>query len=125
MTVLIAEDEIIVRKYLVMVLKAAGVQCVGETDTADGAEQLAAELQPDFLLLDIRLRGERDGLYAARQISQASTTPILLMSAYDPPRPGDEPANVIGFLSKPITPAMLTEAMGLVREAISVRRPRE
>ncbi len=113
MTALVVEDEAIIRKYLVLVLSNLGISCVGEADTAEDAVRLAAELRPDVVLMDIKLRGWIDGISAAGQIGRDLSLPVLLMSAYD----FEESAlmgscpGVMGFLAKPVTPEMVKEAI--------------
>jgi two-component system, response regulator PdtaR len=66
--VLIVEDEIFIQLDLERELIAAGFTVVGITDTADDAVRLAARENPDVVLMDVRLRGTRDGVDAALEI---------------------------------------------------------
>jgi hypothetical protein len=70
--ILIVEDEIFIQLDLERELTAAGFQIVGIADNAAEALRLAEREQPDAVLMDIRLRGARDGLDAALELWDAS-----------------------------------------------------
>ena len=82
--VLIADDQALVRAGFRMILDAEDdLEIVGEA--ADGAEAVTAalELQPDVVLMDIRMP-ELDGIEATRLIKQVSPgTGVLLLTAYE------------------------------------------
>jgi two-component system, NarL family, nitrate/nitrite response regulator NarL len=64
-------------------LESQGVKIVGCASTAAEALRLAAELAPDVALVDIEL-GDEDGFALAQQLaSQAPSTRVVLISAYD------------------------------------------
>ena len=70
--ILIADDHVLFRDGLRALLKAApDMQLVGEATTGEEAVTLAAELQPDVVLMDIRMPG-LSGVEATRRIVQAS-----------------------------------------------------
>ena len=65
--VLIAEDETIVRLDLRGLLSSRGFEVVGEATNGIEALERARELEPDLVLLDVKLPG-LDGIEAARRI---------------------------------------------------------
>ena len=67
--ILIVEDEMFVAMDLDLVVEKAGHHAVGFAGTAERAVELADGLRPDLVLMDIRLRGQRDGVDAAIEIS--------------------------------------------------------
>ena len=63
--VLIVEDEPLIAMALEDDLQDLGYEVTGTAETADDAERLAHETSPDVILMDIRLKGDRDGVDAA------------------------------------------------------------
>ena len=63
----IVDDHGIVRQGLRALLSRPGIEVIGEADTGSSAVELARELQPDVMLLDIRLK-EGDDLQALPQV---------------------------------------------------------
>ena len=100
--ILIAEDESIIRLDLRTLLEAHGFEVCGEA--ADGLEavDLAARLEPDLIVMDVKMPG-LDGIEAARRILEHRQVPIVMLTAF-----GHEElvsravqAGVFGYLSKP------------------------
>jgi len=102
--VLVVEDEILIRKYIILLLESVGCTVVGETSYAEKAIRLAREKSPELILMDIRLKGEMDGIEAAREISSHSNAAILFMSAYDYQKQTEvrQIPNMLGYLKKPV-----------------------
>jgi response regulator NasT len=80
-SVVIAEDEAIVRLDLREILEEEGFDVVGEASRGDEAIELVRELHPELVLLDIKMPGV-DGLQAAEAISQIGGTAILFLTAF-------------------------------------------
>ncbi len=82
-TVLLAEDHLIVRDGLLALLKLeAGIRVVGEAENGRQAVALAASLSPDVVVMDIAMP-LLNGLEATRQILHASpSTRVLILSAH-------------------------------------------
>ncbi len=78
-TVLLVEDDEVIRKSVSMALKRYGYQVIGAGDGLTGLE-LFREGRHDLLLLDVMLP-ELDGIGLCRRIREISTDPILMMSA--------------------------------------------
>jgi len=79
--VVVAEDEAIIRLDLREMLEEEGYEVVGETARGDDAVALVRQLQPDLVILDIKMPG-LDGLAAARQIAGERLAPVLILTAF-------------------------------------------
>lgn len=88
--ILIVEDEPVTRKTLASYLDSFGYR-VSECDTAEKAERVLTEDEPDLLLVDINLQG-RDGLEITRDLRGRSEIGIILISGRT-----DEVDRIIGL----------------------------
>ena len=79
--VVVAEDEAIIRLDLREMLEEEGYQVVGETGRGDDAVALVRQLQPELVILDIKMPG-LDGLGAARQIAGERLAAVLILTAF-------------------------------------------
>ncbi len=79
--ILIVEDEAILAVSLQDKLFALGYLTPAAVSRGEQAVQAACELQPDLVLVDIKLDGQIDGVEAARQIRERHDIPVILMSA--------------------------------------------
>lgn len=82
-TVLLAEDHLIVREGLCALLKnEEDIMVVGEASNGRQAVSLATRLQPDVVVMDIAMP-QLNGMEATRQILQAHPeTKVLILSAH-------------------------------------------
>jgi len=125
--ILIAEDDTIIRMDLRQLLEASGFEVAGEA--RDGAEAiaLARELEPDLVLLDIRMP-EVDGVECARRIYAERPVPIVMVTAHADRGLVERAlaAGAFGYLTKPFREADLIPAIraALVRheELLEARR---
>lgn len=103
MRVLIVDDESLIRMDLRDILESAGHEVIGEGKTGIDGIQLARELTPDIILMDVKMP-ELDGIEAARQIHHAHIAPVVLLTAYsqeDLVKKAKE-SGIYGYLIKPL-----------------------
>ena len=82
MDVLVVEDEALVAEELQERLTRLGYRVVGVHDTAERALVATDALQPDLVLMDIRLKGRMDGIEAASHIYQQHQIPVIYLTAH-------------------------------------------
>ena len=80
--ILIVEDEVLVALELQSHLQGLGYKIVDTITSGATAVKQARALQPDLVLMDIRLDGSMDGIEAARQIRAAQDIPIIFLTAF-------------------------------------------
>ena len=81
--IMIVEDETIVAMTLEDALHNMGYAVIGPVSTADEAVQKAGESpRPDLILMDIRIKGDRDGISAAEEINERYRIPIVYLTAH-------------------------------------------
>ncbi|WFN35563.1 response regulator [Methanogenium sp. S4BF] len=80
--ILIVEDEVIVAMTLEDVLQKLGYQVAGAVTNGPDAIQMAGEVMPDLVLMDIRLDGSMDGIEAATRISSLYSIPVVYLTAH-------------------------------------------
>ncbi len=116
MRVLVVDDEPLARERLADLLGDIGdMEVVGEAADGRGALDLVARVQPDLVLLDIRMPGI-DGLETARHLALLESPPaIVFCTAYDDHALAAFERNAIDYLLKPIRRERLETALAKVR----------
>jgi len=109
--VVVAEDESLIRMDIVETLRDQGFDVVGEAGDGNAAIQLAKELKPDLMVMDIKMP-DLDGLSAAEKISELKI-PVVLLTAFSQQELVARAAEVgaMAFLVKPFTPNDLIPAI--------------
>jgi CheY-like chemotaxis protein len=79
---LIVEDETLIAEELKERLERFGFLVIAAVDTAEEGIEIATIERPDLVLMDIRLRGEKDGVQAAAEIRQRVDVPVVYLTAY-------------------------------------------
>jgi two-component system, response regulator PdtaR len=115
--ILVAEDEVISRMDIREMLENLGYAVVGEAGDGVAAVNLARDLRPDLVLMDIKMP-ELDGIAAAGAISGEQLAPVLLLTAYSDRDFVDRAveAGVMGYLVKPFAEAQLKPAIDVALE---------
>ena len=110
--VVIADDDPIIRMDLREMLDGMQYEVQGEAGDGKSAVDLARQLKPDLVIMDIRMP-ELDGIEAARLLTGENIAPVLLLTAYSEPDLVQRAAQagVIGYLVKPFREAQLGPAI--------------
>ncbi|HHO69364.1 MAG TPA: response regulator, partial [Gammaproteobacteria bacterium] len=116
MKALIVDDEPLARSRLARLLEGMDdVETIGEASTGREAIQQSDSLDPDIVLLDIRMP-EMDGLEAAMHLSQLDNPPaIIFTTAYNEHALAAFEANAVDYLLKPIRRERLADALARAR----------
>lgn len=112
MKVLIVDDEPLARARLRRQLdNMPDTQVVGEAENGAAALQACAGLQPDVVLMDIRMPGT-DGLGAALQLAQQPRSPaVIFCTAYEEYAIAAFETNAVAYLLKPVSQDKLAQAL--------------
>ncbi len=110
--VVVAEDETLIRLDIIEILRGEGYDVVGEADNGEKAVQLAEELKPDLVLMDVKMP-VMDGISAAEKIVKARIAPVVLLTAFSQKELVERArdAGAMAYVVKPFTPADLIPAL--------------
>lgn len=111
-TAVVAEDEALIRMDVVETLTEAGFEVVGEAGNGAKAVELALELRPDVVVMDVKMP-ELDGISAAEKIDKAHAAPVVLLTAFSQQELVERArdAGAMAYVVKPFTPADLLPAV--------------
>ena len=114
--VLIVDDESLARERLKRLLaEVEGYVCCGEAATGVEAVAKSLRLEPDIVLMDIRMP-EMDGLSAAEKLMDMSRPPaVIFCTAYDQYAVAAFQVQAMGYLLKPVRREALTQALTQAR----------
>ncbi len=125
--VIIADDESIIRMDLREMLTNLRYLVVGEAGDGISAVNLARELKPDIVIMDIKMP-DLDGIAAAKMLTEERVAPVLLLTAFSQAEliEGAKEAGVVGYIVKPFRESELVPAIEVAlarfREFRSVER---
>ena len=80
--ILIVEDEAIIAMEIESQLQSLGYEVTSIVDTGEKAIEKAKEDKPNLILMDIRIKGEMDGIKAAEVIRNRFDIPVIFSTAY-------------------------------------------
>lgn len=112
-SVLIVEDERIVAMDLKQTLADLGCSTSGVASSAEEAIARVSERCPDLVLMDIRIRGERDGVETADILRRRFDVPVVFLTAHadDATLERAKRSEPYGYLVKPVKVAELRSAI--------------
>jgi len=115
--ILIVEDELITAEEIRSRCISLGYDVAGIASTGKDALKKAKELAPDLILMDIKLRGEMDGIVTARQIKLLHNIPVIFLTAHADPKTVQRAkvTEPYGFILKPFENS---ELQGVIETAL-------
>jgi len=81
-SVLIVEDEPLIADDIAGTLKDNGYDIIGPVDNADEASALLSKVKPNLVLLDIQIKGNRDGVQFASEIRTKHKLPFIFITSF-------------------------------------------
>ena len=109
--VVVVEDESLIRMDVVATLQEAGYEVVGEGADGEEAIKLSTELEPDLVVMDIKMP-KLDGISAAEKIAELKI-PVVLLTAFSQSdlvaRAAE--AGAMAYVTKPFKPTDLLPAI--------------
>lgn len=125
-SILIVEDEMIVARDLQIRLTQMGYDVPHIAGSGEEAIGLAQKSSPDLMLVDIRLRGDMDGVETAKRIKSQVDTPVVYLTAHSDPATLSRAKETepYGYLIKPFNAEELrtTIEMALNKHALETKR---
>ena len=101
--ILIVDNEWLTRLEIEGMLTDLGYDVTGQAETGAEAVAMARELNPDLILMDVKMPGEMNGIDAAREIKAELEIPIVFISGYGDPEYIEAAKEIapFGYVMKP------------------------
>ncbi|GAA4758976.1 response regulator [Nocardioides endophyticus] len=115
--VVIAEDEVLIRMDLAEMLSEEGYEVVGQAGDGAKAIELAEELRPDLVILDVKMP-VLDGIAAAERIASQRIAPVVILTAFSQ-RDLVERARDAGAMAYLVKPFSKTDLVPAIEMAVS------
>jgi CheY-like chemotaxis protein len=126
---LIVEDEILIAEELKERLSLLGFSVIAAVDSAEEGIAIATRERPDLVLMDVRLKGKKDGIQAAGEIHQQVDVPVVYLTAYSDQLTVERAKGTEfdGFILKPFRTRELqsTIEIAMQRHAIRVKQKQQ
>ena len=108
----VAEDEALIRMDIVETLREGGYEVVGEASNGEECVNLARDLKPDVVVMDVKMP-VMDGITAAEHIAKERLAPVVLLTAFSQTELVERArdAGAMAYVVKPFTPADLLPAV--------------
>ena len=112
--ILVAEDEAIIRLDLAEMLGEAGYDVVGQAGNGEQAVEMALELRPDLVIMDVKMP-VLDGISAAEQIGKERICPVVMLTAFSQTELVERArdAGVMAYIVKPFTATDVVPAIDI------------
>ena len=111
--ILIIEDETIISFSYRLQLERMGFDVIGTARSSAEAEEILAHERPDLIIMDIYLKGDKNGLELAQELHATGPIPIIFLTASTKPEIIEAIHRLKGcqYLSKPINSDSLEDML--------------
>jgi DNA-binding LytR/AlgR family response regulator len=125
--ILIVEDERLVAKDIAARLNHVGYEIAGIADTFEKAMTLFDEQAPDLVLLDINLKGQKNGIDIATEINKKTATPFIFVTAQTDAETLQSAKNTFpsAYLVKPFNTEHLSVSIDIALHNFAYQRKNE
>ncbi len=119
--ILIIEDETIISFGYRLQLERMGFEVIGTARSSAEAEEQLREQRPDLIIMDIYLKGDKNGLELAQEIHAQDPIPILFLTASTKPEviSAIRQLKECHYLSKPINSDSLEDVLRRFAQHVS------
>jgi DNA-binding NarL/FixJ family response regulator len=113
MRILLVDDDQLIRFVHQMFIERSGHEVVGLAEEESQAVNLALELKPDVIIMDIRLEDGTNGINAMKTIQETLNIPAIYISGNSDTKTMEEAGQTImkAFLVKPVTQDEIAKAL--------------
>ena len=107
--ILLVDDDFVFKMDLERSLASMGYHVVGLAESGEESVQMARDLHPDLILMDIVMPGSMDGISAAEKIRQESDVAIVFITGHSDPQTIERAKRVepFGYIMKPFSEAAI------------------
>ncbi len=125
--ILVVEDEAIIGLDIKRLLSAAGYAIAGVAATSEQAIRAAETTNPDLVLMDIHLKGSKDGIDTAQYIRQSYNLPVVFVTAHADRATLERARETepFGYIVKPISALSLTSTVEMALHKHRIERQLE
>jgi hypothetical protein len=102
--ILIVEDEAIIAEHIASSLLKTGYEVAGIAESSEEALAKIPGLNPDLILMDIRIKGAMDGIETTAKLRERFDIPVIYLTAHSDQETIDRAklTGAFGFLTKPV-----------------------
>ena len=122
--ILVAEDDGMIAEAICDRLTEAGYEVVARPDSGAGAVEAALTLRPDLVLMDVRLKGDMDGIRASELINQRMRMPVVYLTGDSDQKTLEraKSASAYGYVLKPFHIRNLIVAIEVALDRFEMER---
>jgi len=122
--ILIVEDDMIIQMFLNTIITSLGFDVVGEARTCEQALQKVKDLEPEIILMDIGIAGDKDGIITTQLINETHDIPVLFLTGNSDESTLNraKEVNPAGFVFKPINEVHLRTKLFELNELLDKKK---